>query len=180
MIDMKKDISKDSENNKTKYLIDGRYMLTDNLDMEKLESLFNLFTASTGFTASLIFYPDHNILIKSGCRRLCQELKCIDPEIARECVAEDLLLDSEIREMNEITMRISGIGLADGALPVFVRGVYCANIISGHVFLEKPNPDLLLRASGENDMRHYLQMVGGIENIPVVNEDVLKASLIML
>jgi len=163
-----------------KNLIDGKYMLNELLDMEKLEYFFNLFTASTGFTASLILYPEHNILIKSGCRKLCQELKCIDPEIARECIAEDLLLDSEIREMNEITMRISGIGLADGALPVFVRGVYCANIISGHVFFEKPNPDILMRASGESDLRHYLQMVGGIENIPVVKEEVLKASLILL
>jgi PAS domain S-box-containing protein len=177
---MKINKSKKPESDKREYLIDGRYMLIEILDMEKLEYFFNLFTASTGFTASLIIYPDHNILIKSGCRKLCQELKCIDPAIARECIAEDLLLDSEIREQNEITMRISGIGLADGALPVFVRGVYCANIISGHVFLEKPNPDLLLRTSGESDIRHYLQMVGGIENIPVVKEDVLKASLIML
>lgn len=167
------------KNNKTN-LIDGRYLLTELLDMEKLEYFFNLFTESTGFTASLILYPDHNILIKSGCRKLCQELKCIDPDIARECIAEDLLLDSEIREMNEITMRISGIGLADGALPVLVKGVYCANIISGHVFLEKPNPDMLLRASRDHDIKNYLQLVGGIENIPVVKEDVLKASLIML
>ena len=177
---MKKDNSRETETIGGKYLIDGKYKLIEILDMEKLEYFFNLFTVSTGFTASLILYPDHNILIKSGCRKLCQELKCIDPENARECIAEDLLLDSEIREMNEITMRISGIGLADGALPVFVKGVYCANIISGHVFLEKPNPDILLRASGESDIRHYLKMVGGIENIPVVKEDVLKASLIML
>ncbi len=177
---MKTNKSRESESDKREYLIDGRYMLLEILDMEKLEYFFNLFTASTGFTASLIIHPDHNILIKSGCRKLCQDLKCIDPSIARECIAEDLLLDSEIREQNEITMRISGIGLADGALSVYVRGVYCANIISGHVFLEKPNPDLLLRTSGESDIRHYLQMVGGIENIPVVKEDVLKASLIML
>lgn len=172
--------NKQPENSGNRNFIDGRYMLTELLDMEKLEYFFNLFTESTGFTASLILYPEHNILIKSGCRKLCQDLKCIDPEIARECIAEDLLLDSEIRAMNDITMRISGIGLADGALPVFVRGVYCANIISGHVFFEKPNPEILLRTSGESDIKHYLQMVGGIENIPVVKEDVLKASLIML
>jgi hypothetical protein len=123
------------KNNKTN-LIDGRYLLTELLDMEKLEYFFNLFTESTGFTASLILYPDHNILIKSGCRKLCQELKCIDPDIARECIAEDLLLDSEIREMNEITMRISGIGLADGALPVLVKE-FTAQTLSPDMYSSK-------------------------------------------
>lgn len=173
----KKDQSGNKEN---KNLIEGRYLLPELLDIEKLEYFFNLFTASTGFTASLILHPEHSILIKAGCRKLCQDLKCIDPENARSCIAEDLLLDSEIREMNEITMRISGIGLADGALPVFVKGVHCANIISGHVFLDKPNPEAILRAAEGGDVKHYIQMTGGIENIPVVREDVLKASLILL
>lgn len=169
-----------SDEMQKKSLIDGRYTLPSLIDMDKLEYFFDLFTVSTGFTASLILHPEHNILIKSGCRKLCQDLKCIDPENARECIAEDLLMDSEIREMNEITMRMSGIGLADGALPVIVRGVYCANIISGHVFLEKPDPDVLFRAMESGELKDYLQMVGGIEHIPVVDEDVLKASLLML
>ena len=168
----------DSDNGKN--LIEGKYSIIELLDVERLEYFFNLFTSSTGFTASLILYPDHCLLIKSGCRKLCRELQCLDPESARQCVTEDLLLDSEIREENEILMRISSIGLADGAIPVMVRGVQVATIISGHVFLEKPDPEVLLRTAGEHDLDEYLKMIGGISHIPVVTEEALKASLLML
>ncbi len=177
---MKETYNEQSGESYKDYRIDGNYFLKDLLDLEKLEYFFDLFTASTGFTASLILHPDHSLLIKSGCRKLCTRLQCIDPEIARECVTEDLLLDSEIREIDEVTMRISSIGLADGALPVVVRGVNAGVIISGHVFLEKPDPEVLLKGVGSRDLDEYLETVGGIENIPVVNEEILNASLLML
>ena len=68
-----------------KYLIDGKYGITDLLDIDQLKELFDQFNKATGFTIGFLDHPALNILVATGWRDICTKFHRVAPVSLENC-----------------------------------------------------------------------------------------------
>lgn len=73
------------EDKDSTYLIEGRYSISDLIDLENLRETLEKFSRATGFTSALVEYPSQEILISTGWRDFCTQFHRAFPESAKNC-----------------------------------------------------------------------------------------------
>lgn len=160
-------------------LIDGKYSITDLVDLDRLRAIFEGFSLATGFTTGLISYPDLRVLIATGWRDICINYHRACPGSERFCKLSNKYLLGGFKLPRELGIHSCENGLVDGATPVIVRGIHLASLTTGQVLFEKPDVEHFKKQAQEYgfDVDAYLLALG---KVPVVTPEQLKNALSFL
>jgi len=82
-------------------LVDGKYSITDLVDIEDLRRICDQFSQATGFTTGLVSYPAQEVLIATGWRDVCTKFHRTHPESAKHCKNSNIHLTQQLKELKE-------------------------------------------------------------------------------
>jgi two-component system cell cycle sensor histidine kinase/response regulator CckA len=160
-------------------LVDGRYSITDLVDVESFRETLELFSRATGFTTGFISHPGREVLFGTGWRDICTAFHRADPRAAEVCKRSNVQLTAALRERRALNVERCQHGLVDGATPIIVRGVHIASLATGQILFEQPDP-ARFRAQAERfgfDPEAYL---AALNEVPVVSEERFQDALSFL
>ena len=155
------------------YLVDGKYSITDLLDIEKLRYIFEKFTQSTGFTIGFLDHPDLNILVATGWRDICTKFHRGCKASEDICTKSNLHLLNSLSEPKEIKIEACENGLVDCATPIIIKGKHIASLATGQLLLEMPDIAQFKKQALMYgfDERAYLD---ALKEIPIVSREALS------
>ena len=161
------------------HLVDGKYSITDLVDIEILHKVLDKFSLTSGFTAGLLEYPSRKILIATGLRSICTKFHRACPESAENCRDSNIHLTDHSKELQELSIKICRNGLVDGVTPIVIRGKNIADLITGQIFFEKPDIKRFKKQAEiyGYDFEAYLE---ALSEVPVVSEYQFKNALTFL
>jgi PAS domain S-box-containing protein len=149
--------------------------ILDLIDFEKLRTLLEGFTRTTGFVSGLLDL-EGNVLIKSGGRPICTEFHQIHPETSKNCCLSATLLAGKMAEGENYHCYNCLNGMVEVAAPLMVRGERIANLFTGQFFFDQPDSSLFLKQAKRYgfNAENYLK---ALKNVPVVSEQKVKEAL---
>jgi two-component system, cell cycle sensor histidine kinase and response regulator CckA len=160
-------------------LVDGKYGITDLVDLGRLRRIFERFTEATGLTIGFLDHPGMNILLAAGWRDICTQFHRGCPDAEAVCLKSNRRLLDQLDEPGKIVIEPCGHGLVDCATPIIVKGKHIASLATGQLFLKEPDIERFKRQARLYgfDEQSYLK---AIAEIPVVAEEKLKAVITLL
>ncbi len=166
-------------NSETFHLIDGKYSITDLIDIDRLRSIFEEFSGATGISTGFVSYPEQEILIATGWKEICKKFHLAYPESALQCKESHLNLTIQCNKLNELNIRPCGLGFVEGATPIFIMGRHVGSLFTGPVLFEKPD-EKRFDKQGEIygfDQKDYLK---ALDHVSIVTEEQFKKELLFL
>ena len=160
--------------NDTEYLVDGKYGISDLVDLDGLQRIFESFTEATGFTIGFLDHPAMNVLIATGWRDICTKFHRGCPLSADICTKSNRHLLDQLDQPGKLIIELCDNGLVDCAFPIFVKGKHIASLATGQLLLEKPDLKRFQRQAKLYgfDEQAYLM---ALDEIPVVSEEKLRS-----
>jgi len=161
------------------HLVDGKYSITDLVDMEFLQAILTKFSAATGFTTGFISYPDQKLLIGTGWRDICTKFHRVVPESEKHCQESNRFLTSQLKELKELNIKPCENGLVDGATPIIIKGKHIASLATGQILFEEPDIERFKKQAEKYgyDVDAYLD---ALQKVPIVTEEQFKSALVFL
>lgn len=161
------------------HLIDGKYAIKDLIDIDRLRSLFEELSGVTGISTGFVSYPEQELLIATGWRNICRNFHLECEDAALHCKESRLNLTIQCNNLNELNIRACGLGLVEGATPVFIMGRHAGSLFTGPVLLEKPDIKRFKKQAEIYgfEQKDYLDALG---DVPVITEEQLKKELLFL
>lgn len=154
-------------------LVDGRYSITDLIDIKQLRNIFDSFCRITGFTIGFLDHPGLNVLIASGWRSICTEFHRECPTSLENCRKSNSHLLEQLTEPGQLVIEECDNGLVDCATPIIIKGVHIASLATGQMLLREPDLEHFRRQADifGFDEQKYME---ALRQIPVVSEERLK------
>jgi two-component system NtrC family sensor kinase len=154
-------------------LIDGKYAISDLVDIERLRRIFELFHKCSGFTIGLVAHPGMDIVIAVGWRDICTHFHRGHPLSLLKCQRSNARLFGQLAEPGRVMIEECENGLMDCAFPIVVEGKHIATLATGQFFLKAPDIGRFKAQAAEFglDEEKYLQALAAV---PVVEESKLK------
>ena len=161
------------------HLVDGKYSITDLVDIKILHKALEKFSLASGFTAGLLEYPSQKILIGTGWRNICTKFHRTCPESAENCRDSNIQLTEHSKELQELSIKKCRNGLVDGVTPIVIRGKSIAYLITGQILFEKPDIKRFKKQAEMYgyDLEPYLE---ALSEVPIVCEYQFKNALSFL
>jgi len=152
------------------HLIDGKYSITDLVDIEILHKALEKFSLASGFTAGLLEYPSRKILISTGLRNICTKFHRAFPESEQICRNSNIHLTEHSKELQKPSIKTCRHGLVDGVTPIVIRGKNIAYLITGQILFEEPDIKRFKKQAEiyGYDLEAYLE---ALSEVPLVSED---------
>jgi PAS domain S-box-containing protein len=153
--------------------VDGKYGVTDLVDLDKLRAVFEKFTRATGFTIGFLDHPGLDVLIATGWRDVCTKFHRGCPSSQAVCHDSNARLLNGLDHPGALVVEPCGHGLVDCATPIIVRGVHVASLATGQMLLQPPDLERF-RAQARTfgyDEEAYL---AALAEVPVVSEERLR------
>jgi len=153
-----------------KYLVDGKYSITDLVDVEELKDLLEDFSAATGFTSGFVTFPDQELLFGTGWRDVCTKFHRPCEESEKHCKESNIRLTAGLKELRAININRCDNGLVDGATPIIIKGKHVASLATGQIFFEKPDMNRFRSQAQQYgyDLEAYL---AAVMQVPIVTQD---------
>jgi len=154
-------------------LVDGRYSITDLVNIEQLRTIFDTFYRITGFTVGFLDHPGLSVLIASGWRTICTEFHRGCPVSLENCRRSNSHLLDQLTLPGQLVIEECDNGLVDCATPIIIKGVHIASLATGQMLLREPDPERFRKqaAAFGCDEQKYME---ALREIPVVSEEQLK------
>ncbi len=161
--------------NDEKYLVDGKYGITDLVDVVELRRIFQCFTDATGFTIGFLDHPGLNILIDTGWRDICTKFHRCAPVSADHCVQSNRHLLDRLTTPGALEIEKCENGLVDCAFPIIVKGKHIASLATGQLLLEPPDRDWFRKQAITLgfDEQTYMK---ALDEVPVISEEKLLST----
>jgi PAS domain S-box-containing protein len=158
------------------HLVDGKHSFKNMVEISRLEAIFKRFSQATGFTIGLISYPDQETLISTGLGDVCSRFHRVNPRSLPDCQRNCLERTSHLTADVEMTIHHCRTGMIDGVVPIVIEGAHLANLMTGQVLFEEPDPQRFARQAADYgfDVDSYLAAIG---RVPVVTEDDFRSAL---
>lgn len=166
-------------NGGAQHLVDGKYGISDLVDLDRLRGIFEKFTSATGFTIGFLDHPGLNILAATGWRDICTKFHRGCPASSEICVKSNRHLLDSINEPGQVTIEACENGLVDCATPIIIKGKHIASLATGQLLLEPPDPERFRRQAklyGFDEVAY----LAALAEIPVVAPDTLRKVTLFL
>jgi PAS domain S-box-containing protein len=154
-------------------LVDGIYSITDLIDLERLQRIFDKFTLATGFTIGFLDHPGLNILAQSGWRDICTKFHRGNETSAAICTKSNRKLLNALNLPEQSFIEVCEHGMIDCAIPIIIKGKHIASIATGQLLLEPPD---IKRFKKQAKLYGYDETayLDALKKIPVVSEEELN------
>jgi len=146
------------------------YKISDLVDINILNELFEKFTKITGYSIALLDYPDMNILIKSGWQDICTKFHRNNEQSLKGCFLCNKDIANKFEKHGQIIIEKCENGLYDCAMPIFIEGKLLAIITSGQILIEKPDVDLFLSQAKKYSFNED-EYISALEKVKVVTKE---------
>ncbi|KJU86456.1 multi-sensor signal transduction histidine kinase [Candidatus Magnetobacterium bavaricum] len=148
------------------------YKISDLLNIEELNELFEGFTKLTGAVTALLDM-EGNVLIATGWQILCTNYHRVNPETALRCRESDTTLASRLNSGDSYNVYRCRNGLVDVAVPIIIDGMHIGNLFTGQFFFDPPNIQYFNKQAEEFgfDKDEYLE---ALSKVPIFKEDHVK------
>jgi PAS domain S-box-containing protein len=155
-----------------------KYSLTDLIDIQETQKLFENFHNAVGVPAAIIDLKGV-VLVASRWQRACTHFHRVNETTRKRCIASDTMLANELLEGKTFSLYRCLNGLIDAASPIIIEGEHLANMFIGQFFAEKPDMEFFRAQAKEYgfDEEAYL---GALAEVPLVEEATLPAILSFL
>ncbi|MDZ7860767.1 MAG: PAS domain S-box protein [Candidatus Krumholzibacteriota bacterium] len=164
---------------KDSFTIEGKYDISDTVNIDRLEDILKSFARANGYSCELYSNPDCQLLISTGMPVICGGFHRKYSESGEKCRKSNLKLNKKIKKGKKAVISRCDNGLIRGQAPIVINGVYLADLIIGPVLFEKPEPEWF-RKQAKNygyDSEKYLET---LEEVKVVKEEDFRESLSFL
>jgi len=150
--------------------------ITDLIDIDQLQTLFEKFSKLTGYTTGFIKQNTREVLISSGWTNICKEFHRGTKSSEYICMESNKELTKSLEELKQISLHECQHGMVDGATPIIIDGQHLADLFSGQVLFDKPNIENFKLGANKYgyNMDKYLKEV---ENIKILSKDKLTEVL---
>ncbi len=162
-----------------RHLVDGRYSISDLVDIDRLRAMFDRFSLATGFTTGLLSYPGNELLFSTGWRDICTRFHRVFAPSEAHCKQGILELTSDLKEPGKANICRCENGLVNGAMAIIVRGVHVAEVFTGQVFLARPDPEVF-KEQGQAHGYDVAAYLAALAEVPLVTEEALEGALTFL
>ena len=161
------------------YLVDGKYSFKDLVDIDRFRVMFERFSQATGFTTSLVSYPDQELLIDTGWRDICINFHRVVQDSEVHCKQSNLELTAGLKELKMVNIHHCKNGLVEGATPIIIKGAHVASLFMGQILFSEPDVERFRKQADTYgyDVDAYFEALG---NVPVVSEEDFKKALVFL
>jgi PAS domain S-box-containing protein len=158
----------------TSHLVDGKYGITDLVDIEELRRIFERFTKATGFTIGFLDYPGLNVLIATGWRDICTRFHRKCPASMANCTQSNRFLMDQLTEPGKLVVDQCENGLVDCAFPIIIKGTHIASLATGQLLIDTPDRGRFQKQARQFgfDEKAYMQ---ALDDVPVLSEDQLRS-----
>ncbi len=155
-----------------KSLTGEKYTIRDLIDLERLRRVFEKFSRATGFTIGFVEHPSQEILIASGWYDVCTKFHRVHPDSAAKCVASNVRLTGQLKEVGQVVIEECAHGLVDCATPIIINGRHLASLATGQVLRGEADVGRFRRQAKEYDydVEAYLE---ALRQVPVVSGEKL-------
>ncbi|MCD6380547.1 PocR ligand-binding domain-containing protein [bacterium] len=160
----------------SKYLVDGKYSFKDLVDVDRLQGVLERFFQATGFTVSLVSFPDQELLVAAGWRDICTKFHRVVEDSEECCKRDNLELAAGLKGRNTVKIHHCENGLVDGATPIVIKETQIAILFTGQILFSEPDIERFKKQAETYgyDMNSYLE---ALAMVPVVTEEEFKEAL---
>ncbi len=146
------------------------YTFTDLINPEELNSIFESFSKTTGFTVGLIDNITLQPISKIGWRDICVKFHRNNPEACKVCIQSNKTLFSDLKKTGDMNIVKCGHGLYDGATPIIIEGRHLANLATGQLLMEQPDMEKFRQQAKKYgfDEEEYIK---ALEKVPVIKKE---------
>ena len=152
------------------------YTLAELIDVKRLTSLMESFTALTGGMVTAILDLEGNVLVATGWKDICTKFHRIHPETSRRCTESDTAIAGQLEAGEKYNVYRCRNGLVDVAIPIVIHDTHVGNFFTGQFFFEPPDMEFFQKQAAEFgfDEQAYLK---ALSKVPVFTEEQIKQSL---
>ncbi|MEI6852857.1 MAG: PocR ligand-binding domain-containing protein, partial [Bacteroidota bacterium] len=155
------------------YLVDGKYSITDLIDINRVQSIFDKFSLATGFTIGLLDHPGMRILAQAGWRDICTQFHRAKEDSAKICAVSNQRLMNNLNNPGKPTIEACDHGLIDCAVPILIKGVHIGSLATGQLLMHSVDPEQFKQQAKKYgfDEEAYMKALSAI---PVISEQELN------
>lgn len=152
-----------------------RYLFSELVKIEELQSLCERFTRLTGF-ATAILDMEGNVLVASGWQEVCTRFHRLAPETSLKCRESDTVLSTLLGKGEKYSLYRCRNGLIDAAVPIFIGDTRVGSLYTGQFLFEPPDLDFFQRQAVLYgfDEESYLTAV---KKVSVVTEEHVRLAM---
>ncbi len=157
----------------SEYLVDGKYSITDLIDINRVQSIFDKFSLATGFTIGLLDHPGMRILAQAGWRDICTKFHRAKEDSAKICAVSNQRLMNNLNNPGKPTIEACEHGLIDCAVPILIKDVHIGSLATGQLLMQSVDPEQFKQQAKKYgyDEEAYLK---ALSDIPVISEQELN------
>ncbi|HOI15262.1 MAG TPA: PocR ligand-binding domain-containing protein [Geobacteraceae bacterium] len=152
-----------------------RYLLSQLVKIDELQSLCERFTRLTGF-ATAILDMEGNVLVASGWQEVCTRFHRLAPETSLKCRESDTVLSTLLGKGDKYSLYRCRNGLIDAAVPIFIGDTRVGSLYTGQFLFEPPDLDFFQRQAVLYgfDEESYL---AAVKKVPIVTEEQVRRAM---
>lgn len=152
-----------------------RYLFSELVKIEELQSLCERFTRLTGF-ATAILDLEGNVLVASGWQEVCTRFHRLAPETSLKCRESDTVLSTLLGKGDKYSLYRCRNGLIDAAVPIFIGDTRVGSLYTGQFLFEPPDLDFFQRQAVLYgfDEESYL---AAVKKVPIVTEEQVRRAM---
>lgn len=152
-----------------------RYLFSELVKIEDLQSLCDRFTQLTGFATAMLDM-EGNVLVASGWQEVCTRFHRSAPGTFLKCRESDTFLSTLLNRGEKYSIYRCKNGLIDAAVPIFIGETRIGSMYTGQFLFELPDMDFFRLQAGLYgfDEQSYLEAV---TKVPVVTEEQVRRAM---
>ena len=158
-------MNSNSKNN----LIDGKYKISDLINVSQLTTIFTKFSKATGFTIGLIDNNSLEIIIKTGWHDICENFHRADEKACQICKNSNKKLFSNLNKEKAVKIIECEHGLYDCATPMIIEGKHIANITTGQLLMKEPEIKRYKKQAKEFGFNET-EYLAALQKVPIVSK----------
>ncbi len=158
-----------------------KLVFSDLIDVAEAQKLMDGYYAVTGIPTGIID-GEGNVWTASGWLDICTKFHRIHPTTAARCKESDTYIKHHLQSGNLYVSYTCAHGLTDVASPIVVAGQHVAQVMTGQLFLEKPDREFFRKQAEQFgfDQEAYLEALDEVPIITAERLDVIMKFLVML
>jgi signal transduction histidine kinase len=152
-----------------------KYIFSELIDINELQSLLESFTTATGFGTAILDL-EGQILTGTGWSDICTKFHRIHPLTSKRCTESDTVLASQLNKGERYNIYKCKNGLIDVAVPIIIEGIHMGNLFTGQLLFDLPDVDYFKEQAKEFGFDESLYLEA-LNNMPVFTEDKIRQTM---
>ncbi len=153
--------------------------ISEVININKLQSLLEKFTAATGITGASVLDKKGNVLAAVAWQDICSKFHRTHAGSCKNCLVSDTVLASKIKNGEHYSIYKCLNGMTDVAMPIIVHNKTIGTLFIGQFLSEEPNIDFFKEQAKKYNYneKEYLK---ALSKVQIIKDDEVKKKIELL